>query len=164
MCRWSVWKWRDLQWYYQWILLYLCEWLYWLKLWNRYSCNLLPFKTMLNYLNNYSKCRYRRIFNVLHFFFLEINECASSPCNNGGFCTDELNGFNCTCPTGTSGTLCEISKIPSRSFFVVYLFELKIVKMWSQVITILFRFQMTSCKFYKFELFTLIKDCNHECY
>lgn len=136
MCRWSVWKWRDLQWYHQWILLYLCEWLYWLKLWNRYSCNLLPFKTMLNYLNNYSKCRYQRIVLTCYIFFfiLDIDECASSPCLNGGFCTDELNGFNCTCPTGTSGTLCEISKIPSRSFFVVYLFELKIVKMWSQVI------------------------------
>lgn len=91
-----------------------------------------------NYLNNYSKYRYN--WNVLTcyiFFFLilEIDECASFPCFNGGFCTDELNGFNCTCPTGTSGTLCEIRKIhPDPFSFVVYFFELKIVKMWLQEI------------------------------
>jgi hypothetical protein len=36
-----------------------------------------------------------------------IDECASTPCKNGGTCIDLINGFNCTCVLGFSGTLCQ---------------------------------------------------------
>ena len=49
---------------------------------------------------------------VTHFSsdFLEVDECSNSPCENGGTCTDELNGYNCTCATGYEGTNCETGK------------------------------------------------------
>jgi len=34
---------------------------------------------------------------------IEINECASNPCRNGGICEDQVNGFICMCPAGFSG-------------------------------------------------------------
>ena len=36
--------------------------------------------------------------------------CGSNPCQNGGLCTSVANGFLCSCPVGTSGPRCEISK------------------------------------------------------
>ena len=41
---------------------------------------------------------------------VEINECASSPCHNGGSCVDGDNGFTCSCISGYDGTLCETSE------------------------------------------------------
>lgn len=39
----------------------------------------------------------------------DINECAISPCRNGGECVDLIGKFNCICPLGFSGSLCEVS-------------------------------------------------------
>uniref|UniRef100_A0A3Q2VZY8 Delta-like protein n=1 Tax=Haplochromis burtoni TaxID=8153 RepID=A0A3Q2VZY8_HAPBU len=36
-----------------------------------------------------------------------INDCASSPCKNGGTCIDEINSFKCFCPDGWEGSLCD---------------------------------------------------------
>ena len=49
-----------------------------------------------------------------------INECASAPCQNGGTCTDLINGFTCVCVAGFSGVLCqtninECSSTPCQS-------------------------------------------------
>uniref|UniRef100_A0A1Y1LNZ2 Cubilin n=1 Tax=Photinus pyralis TaxID=7054 RepID=A0A1Y1LNZ2_PHOPY len=38
---------------------------------------------------------------------LSKNECASSPCGNGGVCQDLFNGFLCHCPEEWEGTTCE---------------------------------------------------------
>ena len=38
------------------------------------------------------------------------NECSSSPCRNGGTCTDLACGFRCTCLSGYHGTYCEYKK------------------------------------------------------
>lgn len=38
---------------------------------------------------------------------LDINECASSPCKNGGVCTNHINRFTCACLPGYSQPVCE---------------------------------------------------------
>jgi len=37
---------------------------------------------------------------------LNVNECESSPCLNGGTCIDEVNSFRCQCPDGYYDQLC----------------------------------------------------------
>ena len=44
------------------------------------------------------------------FWFSDIDDCANSPCQNGGSCTDGVNQFTCQCVPGFTGTNCEISK------------------------------------------------------
>uniref|UniRef100_A0A3B5L191 Cubilin n=1 Tax=Xiphophorus couchianus TaxID=32473 RepID=A0A3B5L191_9TELE len=36
-----------------------------------------------------------------------INECLSNPCQNGGTCTDSINGFTCTCTAQWTGPFCQ---------------------------------------------------------
>ena len=40
-------------------------------------------------------------------FVTDINECDSNPCQNGGTCTDGVNGYTCGCADGYTGTHCE---------------------------------------------------------
>ena len=40
-------------------------------------------------------------------FILDINECVSNPCQNGGTCTDQVNQYACTCVPGYEGTNCQ---------------------------------------------------------
>ena len=37
----------------------------------------------------------------------EIDECGSSPCLNGGTCTDRMNGYECSCSDSFEGQNCE---------------------------------------------------------
>uniref|UniRef100_A0A3B3Q1L6 Delta-like protein n=1 Tax=Paramormyrops kingsleyae TaxID=1676925 RepID=A0A3B3Q1L6_9TELE len=37
-----------------------------------------------------------------------INDCLSSPCNNGGTCIDGINSFQCFCADGWEGNLCDL--------------------------------------------------------
>ena len=41
---------------------------------------------------------------------LDIDECESQMCLNGGTCTDLINGRTCACVPGFTGKSCEISK------------------------------------------------------
>uniref|UniRef100_A0A2K6F420 Sushi, nidogen and EGF-like domain-containing protein 1 n=1 Tax=Propithecus coquereli TaxID=379532 RepID=A0A2K6F420_PROCO len=41
---------------------------------------------------------------------LDVNECASHPCQNGGTCTHGVNSFSCRCPAGFGGPACETGK------------------------------------------------------
>ena len=38
---------------------------------------------------------------------VEIDECESSPCINGGQCEDQLNSYVCECQAGYEGAHCE---------------------------------------------------------
>ena len=40
-----------------------------------------------------------------------IDECASSPCQNGGTCVDDINSYSCNCDVGYEGTNCETGNI-----------------------------------------------------
>ncbi|XP_052090324.1 uncharacterized protein LOC127726993 [Mytilus californianus] len=43
-----------------------------------------------------------------------INECASGLCEHGGSCTDNVNGYTCTCETGYRGFNCEYEEVPTQ--------------------------------------------------
>ncbi|XP_038939693.1 sushi, nidogen and EGF-like domain-containing protein 1 isoform X1 [Rattus norvegicus] len=43
---------------------------------------------------------------------LDVNECASHPCQNGGTCTHGVNSFSCQCPAGFQGPTCESAQSP----------------------------------------------------
>ena len=45
--------------------------------------------------------------------FTDIDECASAPCQNGGTCTDQVNGYLCQCASGYSGLQCQKGKFVS---------------------------------------------------
>jgi Notch-like protein len=40
---------------------------------------------------------------------VDIDECASNPCQHGGICRDHLNKYSCQCLAGYSGPNCEIN-------------------------------------------------------
>ncbi|XP_037091351.1 cubilin homolog [Pollicipes pollicipes] len=39
---------------------------------------------------------------------LQLNECASNPCQNGATCVDRYGAFECQCPPNWQGTTCEV--------------------------------------------------------
>ena len=41
---------------------------------------------------------------------ININECASEPCQNGARCDDGINGYECRCVAGFRGVHCEGEK------------------------------------------------------
>ena len=42
-----------------------------------------------------------------HNFPPDIDDCASSPCQNGGTCVDGINSYTCDCDLGFEGDNCE---------------------------------------------------------
>ncbi|MCU0692932.1 MAG: hypothetical protein MUF54_16150, partial [Polyangiaceae bacterium] len=38
---------------------------------------------------------------------INVDDCSSAPCQNGGTCTDGINSYSCSCATGYTGTNCE---------------------------------------------------------
>ena len=61
--------------------------------------------SQLNWTVQYSK-NFTRISNV-EILFADIDECASSPCQNGGTCVDGINSYSCNCNAGYTGDNCE---------------------------------------------------------
>ena len=40
-----------------------------------------------------------------------MNSAIISPCHNGGSCTDQINGYTCSCVDGYSGANCETGNV-----------------------------------------------------
>ena len=51
---------------------------------------------------------------ITDFFLADVMECSSSPCENNGTCTDEVNSFTCGCLQGYSGRYCETGEFKSQ--------------------------------------------------
>jgi len=43
----------------------------------------------------------------MRVLFVDVDECSSNPCENGGSCTDLINGYTCACVAGYTGINCE---------------------------------------------------------
>ena len=56
------------------------------------------------------------------FYALDIDDCATNPCQNGGMCTDRVESYNYTCVAGFKGANCEISE-----FRLVFMFFIAIL-------------------------------------
>ena len=53
---------------------------------------------------------FRVLFSIIIFSCLDIDDCASWPCNNAGRCIDEIDSFTCQCFPGFTGVQCETSE------------------------------------------------------
>lgn len=60
---------------------------------------------------------------------LEVNECLSDPCQNGGICEDLFDKYECDCLPGYDGVLCEngtdlcVSTVWCSCLTVAYIFR-----------------------------------------
>ena len=54
-----------------------------------------------------SHCYAQMFAHVVYFHDLEFDECSSSPCLNGGTCTDGINNYTCACPAPFYGRQCQ---------------------------------------------------------
>ena len=51
--------------------------------------------------------------------FVDIDDCASSPCLNKGTCFDDINKYRCSCVIGFSGINYEIGRL-----IILYIFSM----------------------------------------
>lgn len=107
----TLWEWWTESRRGKYVCLSVFSWIHWSQLWNRYSLgNGLSFEShgsMLVLLCN-PTCVWCRLKKIV-FFHLDINECDSNPCLNGGSCDDHIASYTCRCVTGYSGLRCQTS-------------------------------------------------------
>jgi hypothetical protein len=64
---------------------------------------------------------YLLIYVCISYIIADIDECATNPCQNGGECRDQVNGYTCTCAGGYTGDLCETGTATRVHVWVVTL-------------------------------------------
>ena len=52
-------------------------------------------------------CKYSDSNLYISPYFLDIDDCESNPCHNGGTCKDGINSYTCICPPGYTRHDCE---------------------------------------------------------
>ena len=57
----------------------------------------------------------------INIFFLDIDECLTSPCLHDGTCNNTEGSYHCICAMGWSGPNCEIGNISLSFFLSVFL-------------------------------------------
>ena len=67
---------------------------------------------------------------MLCYFHTDVDECSSSPCQNGAACVDGVNLYTCTCLPGYEGAQCETSKRQSLalSLHFIQLYQYQAMK------------------------------------
>lgn len=92
--------------------------LIWMK--PKTSHNIMPSKSCNSFFHArglsgcYFKAHIKHILQNITWFCVyvaDMDECASSPCAQGGTCIDLENGFECVCPPQWVGKTCQIGKI-----------------------------------------------------
>ena len=81
---------------------------------------------LVNAFNNDLRYRTQNVTNVFALSNAEFDECFSSPCLNGGTCTDGVNNFTCSCPSPYFGDKCQghaLSFLKGRPFLIYSCFE-----------------------------------------
>ena len=48
--------------------------------------------------------------DIFVYFSKDVDECASGPCQNGGTCVDQVNGYLCQCAPGYTDLQCQTGK------------------------------------------------------
>ena len=55
---------------------------------------------------------------ILMHWISDIMECGSAPCQNGGQCVDDVDGFVCVCTPDWTGALCDTCKSMLYLWFI----------------------------------------------
>ena len=94
--------------------------------------------TMLIVINDYNdnKNKIKCMFGLS----LDVNECVSKPCRNGGTCENLQGSYRCKCKAGFLGKHCEIGLYACHLFF----FPLALMLLFSLLLP--FFFQAFACK------------------
>ena len=71
-----------------------------------------------------SRYKLQKVKKYLKAFFLEINECDSSPCLNGGTCFDLINDFRCKCRGSITGKTCNEGNVFNNWRYCVYCYRI----------------------------------------
>lgn len=53
-------------------------------------------------------------YTLYSLYISDIDECTSMPCQNGGICTNGVDGYMCACAAGYEGDNCELGKSMGR--------------------------------------------------
>ena len=60
---------------------------------------------------------------MLCWSYSDVDECAKSPCKNGGSCTNTAGSFTCKCQQGFQGKLCDQGSILFPFLFIICCFK-----------------------------------------